>query len=62
MPFIKFFFLFSQCQGKGMRPISQKKGKKCLKRAKYLKIWVIMYKIWKNFEKGQVTACDYRTQ
>ena len=31
-------------------------------RAKYLKIWAKKYKIWKYFEKGQVTACDYHTQ
>ena len=46
-------------ESKGMRAIFQKKGKK---RAKYLKIWAKMYKIWKYFEKGQVIACDYRTQ
>ena len=39
-----------------MHAIFQKKGKK---RAKYLKIWAKMYKIWKYFEKGQPHACDY---
>ena len=29
------------------------------KRAKYLKIWANMYKIWKYFEKGQSHVCDY---
>ena len=28
------------------------KGQKMSKRAKYLKIWAKMYKIWKYFEKG----------
>ena len=32
-------------ESKGMCVIFQKKGKKCLKRAKYLKIWAKMYKI-----------------
>ena len=41
-----------------MGAIFQKKGKEMLKRAKYLKIWAKMYKIWKYFEKGQVTAWD----
>ena len=27
-----------------------------------MKIWAKMYKIWKYFEKGQTTVCDYRTQ
>ena len=27
-----------------------------------MKIWAKMYKICKYFEKGQVIACDYRTQ
>ena len=31
------------------------------KRAKYLKIWQKMYKIWECFEKGQSHACDYCT-
>ena len=47
-------------ESKGMRAIFQKKGKKMAKRAKYLKIWAKMYKIWKYFEKGQPHACDYR--
>ena len=38
------------------------KGQKKIKRAKYLKIWAKIYKIWKYIEKGQVIACDYRTQ
>ena len=50
---------------KGMRAIFQKKGpkkKKGQKRAKYLKNWAKMYKIWKYFEKGQMIACEYHTQ
>ena len=35
----------------------RKIGKK--KRAKYLKIWAKMYKIWKYFEKGQPHVCNY---
>ena len=30
------------------------------KRAKCLKIWAKMYKIWKYFEKGQSRVCAYR--
>ena len=44
---------------------SKIRNKKCWKGAtnsKYLKIWAKMYKIWKYFEKGQVTACDYHIQ
>ena len=41
---------------------SEKGGKKKVKRAKYLKIWAKMHKIWKYFEKGQVIACDYCMQ
>ena len=37
-------------------------AKKCHKRAKYLKIWAKMYKIWKYFEKGLVIACNNHTQ
>ena len=42
----------------------KKKGKKNnnKKRAKYLKIWANMYKIWKYFKKGRVIVCDYHTQ
>ena len=29
------------------------------KKAKYLKIWSKVYKMWKYFEKGQSHACDY---
>ena len=47
-------------ESKGMRAIFHEKGKKGQKRAKYLKIWAKMYKIWKYFEKGQPHACDYR--
>ena len=47
-------------QRNDMRAIFQKKGKKEQKRAKYLKIWAKMYKIWIYFEKGQPHACDYR--
>ena len=32
------------------------------KRAKYLKIWAKMYKIWKYFEKGQLIVCNKRMQ
>ena len=32
-------------ESKGMHTIFQKKGKKCLKRAKYLKIWAKINKI-----------------
>ena len=57
-------------ESKGMRAIFQKKGKKRVnknvkkgqKRVKYLKICAKTYKIWKYSEKGQVIACDYRTQ
>ena len=41
-------------ESKGMRAIFQKK------KAKYLKIWAKMYKIWKHFEKGQPHAWDHR--
>ena len=34
----------------------------CRKRAKYLKTWAKMCKIWKYFEKRQLIACDNRTQ
>ena len=44
---------------KGMLAIFSEKWQK---RAKYLRIWVKMYKIWKYFEKGQPHACDYHTQ
>ena len=39
----------------------RKSAKKGQKRAKYLKIWAKMYKIWKCFKKGQPHACDYCT-
>ena len=45
---------------KGMHVIFQKNGKKWQKMAKYLKIGVKMYKIWKYFEKGQPHMCGYR--
>ena len=47
-------------------PILGSKGHACdfsekeQKRAKYLKIWAKMYKIWKYFWKGHPHACDYR--
>ena len=44
---------------KGMHVIFQKNGKKWQKMAKYLKIGVKMYKIWKYFEKGQPHMCGY---
>ena len=37
----------------------EKKKKGGGERAKYLKIWSKMCKIWKYFEKGQSHACDY---
>ena len=41
-------------------PFFRKSANKEKKRAKYLKIWAKMYKIWKYFfEKGQPRACDY---
>ena len=40
-----------------MHEIFQKNRQK--KRAKYLKIWAKMYKIWKYFEKGQPHVCNY---
>ena len=51
-----------------IRAYSRKKGYAChfpekgRKRAKYLKNWPKMCKIWKHFEKGQVTVCNYHTQ
>ena len=48
-------------ENKDMHVIFQKKGKKNLKREKYLKIWAKMYKILKYFEKGPVIACNYCT-
>ena len=42
-----------------MRVIFQKKGKKKFKKGKK---GGKFYKIWKYFVKGQVIACDYRTQ
>ena len=42
-----------------MLAIFQKKNKKGQKRAKYLKIWAKVYKIWKYFEKGYPHAHDY---
>ena len=32
------------------------------KKVKYLKTHAKMYKIWKNYKKGQVIACDYCTE
>ena len=32
------------------------------KRAKYLKTWAKMYKIWKYLKKGQMIVCDFCTQ
>ena len=46
-------------ESKGMCVIFQKKGKK---KAKYLKVWAKMYKIWNYFEKGQAIACNYCMQ
>ena len=43
-------------RSKGMGAVFQKKGNKMLKKGKYWKIWTIMYKIWKYFEKSVVTA------
>ena len=43
-------------ESKGMCAIFQKKVKKMLKNVKKGE------NIWKYFEKGQVIACDYRTQ
>ena len=48
-------------ENKDMHVIFQKKGKKNLKRKKYLKIWAKMYKVLKYFEKGPVIACNYCT-
>ena len=46
---------------KGMRAILQKKGKKNgLKRAKYLKIWTKVSKIWIYFNKWQLHGYNYR--
>ena len=59
---IPFIVPESILESKGMGAIIQNKGKKMLKRAKYLKIWAEMYEIWKYLEKGQVIACDNRTQ
>ena len=39
-------------ESKGMREIFQK-------RAKYIKIWAKMFKIWKYFEIGQPHSCEY---
>ena len=56
-------------ESKGICAIFQKKGKKSAKnvkkgqkRAKYSKIWAKNVQNLKLFEKGQVTACNYRTQ
>ena len=49
-------------ESKGMYAIFQKMSKKCLKRAKYMKIWAKIYKIRKYFEKGQVVECNYQMQ
>ena len=43
-----------------MHVIFQKMGKKRQERAKYLKIWAKMYKIWKHFGKGQPRLCKYQ--
>ena len=40
----------------------QKNAKKGQRRAKYLKTWAKMYKIWKYFEKRQAIVCNYTTQ
>ena len=45
------------CSRKGICDIFQqkeKKGQRMIKRAKCLKIWARMYKIWKCFEKGYI--------
>ena len=39
---------------KGMHAIFRKRAKQEQKKAKYLKIWAKMYKIWKDFEKEQL--------
>ena len=44
-------------ESKSIRAIFSEKGQK---RAKYLKIWAKMYKIWKYFEKGQAIARNKR--
>ena len=49
-------------ESNGMRAIFQKKGKKYVKKGKKgQNIWKFEQK-GTNFEKGQVIACDYRTQ
>ena len=40
-------------ESKGMGAIFQKKGKKYWKKAKYLKTWAKMYRIWIYLEKGK---------
>ena len=38
---------------KAMRAVFQKQGKKMLKKAKYMKIWAKINKVWKSLKKGR---------